>query len=88
MKIMSELTPKKRVGRRRNALFSSVQDFCQLCGCSFKVQYGSQARQTETENLFQPSKQKGSTGFVLAKQCENIGLTLKQCEGKSDRSSL
>ena len=62
-----------------------VQDFCQLCSCSFKVQYESQARQTGSENLFQPSKQKGSIGVVLAKQCENIGLTLKQCEGKSDR---
>ena len=85
MKVMSELTPKKKVGRRRNALFPSVQDFCRLCGCSFKVQYESQARQTGTENLFQPSKQKGSIGVVLAKQCENIGLTLKQFEGKLDR---
>ena len=67
----------KKVGRRRNALFPSVKDFCRLCGCSFKVQYG--------ENLFQPAKQKGSINVVLAKQCENIGLTLKQCEGKSDR---
>ena len=49
------------------------------------VQYESQARQTGTENVFQPSKQKGSIGVVLAKQCENIELTLKQCEGKSDR---
>ena len=85
MKIMSELTPKKKVRRRRNALFPSVQGFCRLCGCSFKVQYESQARQTGTENLFQPSKQKGSIGVVLAKQCENVGLTLKQCEGKLDR---
>ena len=85
MKIMSELTLKKKVGRRRNALSPSIQDFCGLCGCSFKVQYESQDRQTGTENLFQPSKQKGSIGVVLAKQCENIGLTLKQCEGKSDR---
>ena len=77
---------EKKVGRRRNALFPSVQDFCRLCGCSFiKVQYESQARRTGTENLFQPSKQEGSIGVVLAKQCENIGLTLKQCEGKSDR---
>ena len=85
MKIMSELTPKKKVGRRRNALFPSVKNFCRLCGCSFKVQYGSQARQIGTENLLQPSKQKGSIGVVLAKQCKNIGLTLKRCEGKSDR---
>jgi len=53
-------TPKKKVGRRRNALFPSVKDFSRLCGCSFKVQYGSQARQIETDNLFQPSKQEGS----------------------------
>ena len=70
MKIMSELTPKKEVGRRRSA---RIQDFCGLCGCFFEVQYESQARQTGTENLFQPSKQKGSIGVVLAKQCENIG---------------
>ena len=67
----------KKVGRRRNALFPSVKDFCRLCSCSFKVQYG--------KNLFQPSKQKGSINAVLAKQCENRGLTLIQCEGKSDR---
>ena len=30
-----------------------------------------------TENLFQPSKQKGSIGVVPAKQCENMGLKLK-----------
>ena len=70
MKIMSELTPKKKVGRRRNAVFPLVKDFCQLFGCSFKVQYRSQACQIGTENLFQPSKQKGSIGVVLAKQCE------------------
>ena len=75
----------KESRRKRNALFPLVQDFCQLCSCSFKVQYESQARQTGSENLFQPSKQKGSIGVVLAKRCENIGLTLKQCEGKSDR---
>ena len=78
MKIMSELTPKKKVRQRRNALFPSVEDFCRLCGCSFIVQYGSQARQTGTENLFQPSMKKGSIGVVLTKQCENIGLALKQ----------
>ena len=66
----------KKVRRRRNALFPSVKDFCRFCR-SFKVQYG--------ENLFQPSKQKGSINIALAKQCEDIGLTLKQCEGKSDR---
>ena len=63
--------------RRRNALFPLVKDFCRFCSCSFKVQYG--------ENLFQPSKQKGSINIALAKQCEDKGLTLKQCEGKSDR---
>ena len=78
VKLVSEVTPKKKVMRRRNALFPSVQDFCRLCGCSFKVQYGSQVRQIETENLFHPSKQTGSIGVVLAKQSENIGLTLKQ----------
>ena len=79
------LAPKKKVGRRGYVLFPSVQDFCWLCSCSCKVQYESQVRQTGTENLFQPSKQKGLIGVVLAKQCENIGLTMKQCEGKSDR---
>ena len=85
MKIMSEPTPKKKVRRRRNAHFPSVKDFCRICSCSFKVQYGGQARQIGTENLFQPSKQKGWIGVVLAKKCKNMGLTLKQCEGKSDQ---
>ena len=69
----------KKVGQRRNALFPSVKDFCRFCGCSFKVRYG--------ENFFQPSKQKGLINIALAEQCEDIGLTLKQCEGKSDRVS-
>ena len=43
------------------------------------------ACQIGTENLIQPSKQKGSIGVVLAKQCQNLGLTFKQCEGKSHR---
>ena len=78
MKIMSELTPKRKVGEEEMLFFPRYR-------ISVKVQYESKARQTGTENLFQPSKQKGSIGVVLAKQCENIGLTLKQCEGKSDR---
>ena len=84
---MSELTPKKKVGRRRNALFPSVQDFCRLCGCSFKVQYGSQARQTGTENLFPPSKHKGSIGVVLAKQCENRTEFVALVDGNKDITS-
>ena len=76
---------EKESRAKKKCSFPSVKDFCRLCGCSFKVQYGSQARQIGTENLFQPSKQKGSIGVVLVKRCENMGLTLKQCEGKSDR---
>ena len=78
MKIMSELTPKRKVGEEEMLFFPRYR-------ISVKVQYESKARQTGTENLFQPSKQKGSIGVVLAKQCENMGLTLKPCEGKSDR---
>ena len=78
MKIMSELTPKRKVGEEEMLFFPRYR-------ISVKVQYESKARQTGTENLFQPSKQKGSIGVVLAKQCENMGLTLKQCEGKLDR---
>ena len=51
--------------------------FLSILRLFLKVQYG--------ENLFQPSKQKCSIDIALAKQCEDIGLTLKQCEGKSDR---
>ena len=76
MKIMSELTPKRKVGEEDMLFFPRYR-------ISVKVQYESKARQTGTENLFQPSKQKDSIGVVIAKQCENMGLTLKPCEGKS-----
>ena len=83
---MSELTPKKKVGEEEMLFFPwyriSVNSAVVPLKFSTKL---SQARQTGTENLFQPSKQKGSIGVVLTKQCENIGLTLKQCKGKSDR---
>ena len=72
-------------GRGRKSLSPSVRDNCRLCGCSFKVKFGSQARHIGTENLFQPSKQKGSFGVILAKLCESVGLPVKYCEDKSDR---
>ena len=78
-------TPKKKTGRGRKTLLPSVKDYCRLCGCSFKVQYGALARQIGTENLFQPSKQKGSTGVVLAKQCDEVGLKVTRSESKLDR---
>ena len=78
-------TKKKKTGRGRKTLLPSVKDYCRLCGCSFKVQYGSLARQIGTENLFQPSKQKGSIGVVLAKQCDEVGLKVTRSESKSDR---
>ena len=62
-----------------------MRDNCRLCDCSFKVKFGSQARHIGTENLFQPSKQKGSLGVILAKLCESVGLPVKYCEDKSDR---
>ena len=61
MKIMSELTPKRKVGEEEMLFFPRYR-------ISVKVQYESKAHQTGTENLFQPSKQKGSISVVLAKQ--------------------
>ena len=75
-------TPKKKTGRGRKTLLPSVKDYYRLCGYSFKVQYGSLARQIGTENLFQPSKQKGSIGVVLAKQ---VGLKVTRSASISDR---
>ena len=85
MSAIAELTPKKKTGRGRKSLSPSVRDNCRLCGCSFRVKFGSQARHIATENLFQPSKQKGSFGVILAKLCESVGLPVKYCEDKSDR---
>ena len=45
----------------------------------------SLAVRNQSENLFQPSKQKGSFGVILAKLCESVGLPVKYCEDKSDR---
>ena len=85
MSAIAELTPKEKTGRGRKSLSPSVRDNCRLCGCSFKVKFGSQALHIGTENLFQPSKQKGSFGVILAKLCESVGLPVKYCEDKSDR---
>ena len=85
MSAIAELTPKKKTVRGRKSLSPSVRDNFRLCGCSFKVKFGSQARHIGTENLFQPSKQKGSFGVILAKLCESVGLPVKYCEDKSDR---
>ncbi|CAH3191329.1 unnamed protein product [Porites evermanni] len=41
---------------------------CRLCGCSFKVKFGSQAHHF---------------GVILAKLCESVGLPVKYCEDKS-----
>jgi len=78
---------EKKIGRGEKALLPSVKEFCRLCGCYFKVQYGSQTRHIGTESLFQPSKQKDSIDVVLGNLCENVGLTVKQSESKSDRVS-
>jgi hypothetical protein len=43
MLVFGKLTPKKKTGRGRKSLLPSVKDFCRLCGCSFKVQYGESA---------------------------------------------
>ena len=85
MSVIAELTPEKKTGRGRKSLSPSLRGNCRLCGCSFKVKFGSQARHIGTENLFQPSKQKGSFGVILAKLCESVGLPVKYCEHKSDR---
>ena len=78
MSAIAELTPKKKTGRGRKSLSPSVRDNCRLCGCSFKVKFGSQALHIGTENLFQPSK-------LLAKLGESVGLSVKYFEDKSDR---
>ena len=52
MSAIAELTPKKKSGRARKSLSPSVRDNRRLCGCSFKVKFGSQALHIETENLF------------------------------------
>ena len=83
MKIMLE----KKVGRRRNALFPSAQDSVGSAVVPL-LKFSTKARPVELEqkicfNLQSPKRL--AIGVVLAKQCENIGLTLKQCKGKSDR---
>ena len=69
--------------RKNIALFPLIKDFCQLCGCSCKVQYGSQACHIETENLFQPLKQKVLISAVLERLCENVEFTMTAASGNS-----
>lgn len=85
MSAVVNVTPKKKTGRGRKPLLPSVKDFCRLCGCSFKVQYGESARNISTENLFQASRKKGITGVVLARSCEDVGLIVTVSSSKSDR---
>ena len=88
MKIMLELTPKKKVGEKEMLFFPwyriSVNSAVVPLKFSTKL---SQARQTGTENLFQPSKQKGSIGVVLAKQCENRTEFVALVDGNKDITS-
>ena len=85
MSVVVKVTPKKKTGRGRKPHLSSVKDFCRLCGCCFKIQYGESARSIATENLFQASNQKGIVGVVLAKLCEDVGLKVAVSTTSSDR---
>ena len=70
MKIMLELTPKKKVGEEEMLFFPPYR----ISVDSAVLKFSTKARPIKLE---QTSKQKGSISIVLAKQCENIGLTLK-----------
>ena len=85
MSVVVKVTPKKKTGRGRKPHLPSVKDFCRLCGCCFKIQYGESARSIATENLFQASNQKGIVGVVLAKLCEDVGLKVAVSTTSSDR---
>ena len=76
MSVVVKVTPKKKTGRGRKPHLSSVKDFCRLCGCCFKIQYGESARSIATENLFQAFNQKGIVDVVLAKLCEDVQLNV------------
>ena len=85
MSVVVKVTPKKKTGRGRKPRPSSVKDFCRLCSCCFKLQYGEPARSIATENLFQSSNERGIIGVVLAKLCEDVGLKVTDSTTLSDR---
>ena len=84
MSVVVKVTPKKKTGRGRKSNLPSVKDFCRLCGCCFKIQYGESARSIGTENLFHGSNQRGIVGVVLAKLCEDVGLKVRVSTTSSD----
>ena len=80
-------TPTKPV-KGGKAKEESVDDFCRLCGVSFKVKFGNFQKSTRylsTENLFKPSGRAKRDGKTLAEICSEIGLNIVESSLVSSR---
>ena len=54
-------------------------DRCRVCGCNFKVKFGTASQPGKpgyisSENLFKPSKRKDTSGEILADTCRAVGV--------------
>ena len=82
----NKTTPTKSVQGRET--LKNADDFCRVCACSFKVQFGNNDKicTIATENLFIPSKKKECIGkATLAEMCNTMGIQVNKSEQLSSR---
>ncbi len=68
-------------------LNESPDDYCRVCKCCFKQQYGNFKKivHISSQNQYKPSKRKQSFGIVLSNLCEKVGLPLENTECHSTK---
>lgn len=82
---MNQTTPKKPASRRgrKSKEAPTTADYCRLCGCCFKTQYGNfKTGWISSENLFVEPRRNGKTLPMLAKVIR-VDLSLELEEGNS-----
>ena len=67
-------TPKKPVKRGRKPKEETINDFCRLCNCALKREFGDfeKIEYISTENLFKESNRKDCSSRPLAELCEEL----------------
>ena len=61
----------------------SPSDYCRLCRCNFKVKFRTASQPGKpgcisSENLFKPSRRKGSYGEILADHCRAARIEVEE----------
>ncbi|CAB4023887.1 Hypothetical predicted protein, partial [Paramuricea clavata] len=80
-------TPTKKARKGRKPKVESVNDFCRLCSCSFKIIYGDFKKiwYISTENLFAHSKDFEGGKQTLQELGINLGFYFEKSSTKSER---